>query len=187
MSYNTDTIHLEIDESSAIDWEKKAEDEEAVLTYNVYQHYLAERNLDQQSFLSHLSSTMLNLDDIISNGQLVNDDFILTNDTKKRVSFAAYPGTAVIFSVVVTSSTVDSNGSTHHYSSLYVTTSTYACQLEGSDPLNCNIMWYTITKIICGISVFVGAFIAFFGHRSFQVCIMSAQVYHNRHHPFSLW
>ena len=116
---------------------------------------------------------MLNLDDIISNGQLVNDDFILANDTgrKRVVSFAAYPGTAVIFSVVVTSSTVDSNGSSHHYSSLYVTTSTYACQLEGNDPLNCNIMWYTITKIICGISVFVGAFIAFFGHRSFQVPI----------------
>jgi len=172
LSYNADTINLEIDESSAIDWTQKAE-EEAVLTYNVYQHYLAERNLDQQSFLSHLASTMLNLDDIISNGQLVNDDFILANDTgrKRVVSFAAYPGTAVIFSVVVTSSTVDSNGSTHHYSSLYVTTSTYACQLEGNDPLNCNIMWYTITKIICGISVFVGAFIAFFGHRSFQVPI----------------
>ena len=30
-------------------------------------------------------------------------------------------------------------------------------------------MWYTITKVICGLSVFVGAFLAFFGHRWFQL------------------
>ena len=102
LSYNLDTIELKFHEASIIE----EHEESAVLTYNVYQHYLAERNLDEQSFLTHLSSSMLNLDDIVSSGKLVNDDFIFltNNDTERKISFAAYPGTAVIFSVIVTRS-----------------------------------------------------------------------------------
>ena len=102
LSYNLDTIELKFHEATIIE----EHEESAVLTYNVYQHYLAERNLDEQSFLTHLSSSMLNLDDIVSSGKLVNDDFIFltNNDTERKISFAAYPGTAVIFSVIVTRS-----------------------------------------------------------------------------------
>ena len=49
-----------------------------------------------------------------------------------------------------------------------VTTCTYACQMDDANPLNCKMMWSTISKVICGLSVFIGGFIAFFGHRYFQ-------------------
>ena len=187
LSYYANTIELEFHQASTLE---STNEESAVLSYGVYQHYLAERNLDQQSFLSHLSTSMLNLQDIMDNGHGVDDDFVVfINDTKGKVTFAAYPGTGVIFSVIATRSISDANG-TKHYSSLYVSTSTYACKLERTDddPLNCVIMWYTITKVICGASLFVGklrppnafyrliliscflgAYVAFFGHRSFTV------------------
>ena len=61
------------------------------------------------------------------------------------------------------------NGSSNlEFSSIYVTTSTYACQMDNVKPLNCNMIWSTISKVICGLSVFIGGFIAFFGHRYFQ-------------------
>ena len=139
-----------------------------ILTYAVYQHYLAERSFDEEKFLSQLSNTMLRLDDIVSRGNLVDDVFVMRNVTPaeaNRVMFSAYPGTAVIFSVVVTTIYPDDDGSNHEFSSVYVTSSTFACQLDGNQALNCKVMWYTITKVICGISVFVGIFLAFFGHR----------------------
>ena len=40
--------------------------------------------------------------------------------------------------------------------------------MDNVKPLNCNMIWSTISKVICGLSVFVGGFIAFFGHRYFQ-------------------
>ena len=154
LSYYANTIALEFHQASTLE---STNEESAILSYSVYQHYLAERNLDQKSFLSHLSTSMLTLQDVTENGHIVDDDFVLINSTRGKVLFAAYPGTGVIFSVVATRSISDANG-TKHYSSLYVSTSTYACKLEGTDddPLNCVIMWYTITKVICGASLFIG-------------------------------
>ena len=40
--------------------------------------------------------------------------------------------------------------------------------MDDANPLNCKMMWSTISKVICGLSVFIGGFIAFFGHRYFQ-------------------
>ena len=48
---------------------------------------------------------------------------------------------------------------------IYILIATYGCHLSEAETLNCKVMWYTITKVICGISVFAGAFLAIFGHR----------------------
>ena len=39
---------------------------------------------------------------------------------------------------------------------------------EDAFTLNCKVMWYTITKIICGFSVFAGIILAFLGHRYYM-------------------
>ena len=50
-----------------------------------------------------------------------------------------------------------------------VTSGTYGCRLgEDAYTLNCKVMWYTITKIICGFSVFAGIILAFLGHRYYM-------------------
>ena len=57
---------------------------------------------------------MLLLDDIIDNGVRIKDEFLVRNATKdegSRVTFGVYPGTAVFFSVVVTTTYPDANGS----------------------------------------------------------------------------
>ena len=87
-------------------------------------------------------------------------------------------GTAVIFSVVVTSRYDDGNGTIVDYSSVYATSGTYACRLGKSiENMNCQVMWYTITKAICGISVFAGAFLAIFGHRYYLMSQLLFGVY----------
>ena len=87
-------------------------------------------------------------------------------------------GTAVIFSVVVTSRYDDGNGTILDYSSVYATSGTYACRIgKSNENMNCQVMWYTITKAICGISVFAGAFLAIFGHRYYLMSQLLFGVY----------
>jgi hypothetical protein len=164
VTWGMNTVSVEFDNAAFLN------NSSPIITYSVYQHYLSERNFDKDNYLSKLTTTMLRLDDIIENGNLVDDDFVKSNATPSggnRVVFSAYPGTAVLFSVVVTTIYPDVNGSDLELSSVYVTSSTYACQLNSNEPLNCQVMWYTITKVVCGISVFVGVFLAFFGHRQY--------------------
>ena len=194
LSYDANTVEMEFGLASTLE----SLEESAVLSYAVYQHYLTEQNLDEQSFLSHFSTSMLNLQNILEHGQEVTDDFVMIDRTEGKVVFAAYPGTAMIVSVVVTRTILDANGTTHQFSSLYVSTSTYACHLTGSDVLSCTVMWYTITKIVCGASLFigkkstfklditlhniymtlylVGAYVALFGHRSFAVISRTTKI-----------
>ncbi len=81
--------------------------------------------------------------------------------------FSAYPGTAVLFTVVVTTVYTDANDTDHALSSVYITSATYSCNLDPALPYNCEIMSFTIIKVISGLSVFVGVFLAFFGHRQY--------------------
>lgn len=80
--------------------------------------------------------------------------------------------------MVVTSRYDDGNGTIVDYSSVYATSGTYACRLgESIENMNCQVMWYTITKAICGISVFAGAFLAIFGHRYYLMSQLLFGVY----------
>ena len=56
--------------------------------------------------------------------------------------------------MVVTSRYDDGNGTILDYSSVYATSGTYACRIgKSNENMNCQVMWYTITKAICGISL----------------------------------
>ena len=79
-----------------------AKDQSPVLTYSVYQMYFSERDFDETRFLSTLSTNMLQLNDIKTNGMLVDTNFVFPYNNKSRLIYSAYPGTANVFSVVVT-------------------------------------------------------------------------------------
>ena len=61
-------------------------------------------------------------DDIIDNGKRIEDAFIKHNATKEGgslVTFSVYPGTAVYFAVVVSTTYPNANGSSMPFSSVY--------------------------------------------------------------------
>lgn len=103
-----------------------------------------------------------------------------------QVLFGAYPGAASIFAVIVQHS--------NNETSVYVSSATYACNLDRSLPMNCEVMWLGITKVscahlkqqgkkmtetlchslkflnwqlLCACALFTGLFLAFAGHRYF--------------------
>lgn len=161
--FDASTVNLEFMPAKVLDVQAP------VLTYSVYQMYFSERDFNEDHFLLELSSKMLQVDDIKTNGELVDTNFVFQNNNKSSLTYSAYPGTATVFSVIVTTTYPSVNGSSNEaFSSIYVTTCTYACQMDDANPLNCKMMWSTISKVICGLSVFIGGFIAFFGHRYFQ-------------------
>ena len=61
-------------------------------------------------------------DDLIDNGKRIDDNFIKHNATKEGgslVTFSVYPGTAVYFAVVVSTTYPNVNGSSMPFSSVY--------------------------------------------------------------------
>ena len=110
--------------------------------YSVYHRYLGERDLDEDTFLDELSSTMLEESSVLTHGKLLDYDFVTqksVNSTFSRVLYSAYPGTASVFAVVVKYK--------NNASAIYVTAATYACVFEGGEYFNCRIMWHTATKV----------------------------------------
>ena len=164
--FDANTVRLEFAPAKVLNIRNQS----PVLTYSIYQLYFSERDFDEARYLSKLSTSMLQLEDIKANGRLVDTNFVFQTNNKSRLIYSAYPGTATVLSVVVTTTYPSVNGSKNEaFSSIYATTSTYACQMDSpGSPLNCKTMWSTISKVICGLSVFIGGFVAFFGHRYFQ-------------------
>ena len=168
--YDSDRLILEFNRANVLG-HPASNSESPILTYSVYQRYLSEQDYDEENFLSSLSTLMLQPDDIVSHGFRINPDFVIRNGSKgsSRLIHSSYPGTASLFAVIVTTNYPNQNNTRDVvYSSLYVTTATYACQLDPSQPMSCKRMWATLTKVLCGVSIFFGGFLAFFGHRHFK-------------------
>ena len=112
------------------------------LQYFVYQRFLEHRNFDEDYFLTEMAETMLLDDKIEQFGTLVSDDFVRVPDQEgvQEVVFSAYPGAPAIFAVVV------KNGE-NETQSVYVSSATYACNLDESLPINCEVMWFAVTKV----------------------------------------
>jgi hypothetical protein len=155
--------------------------------YEVYHRFFEEHDLEEGRLLADLSASMLLEKDILELGDRVRAEFVRVESNGTRsIVFAAYPGTASVFAVVARQ--LDglgaANGSLR--SAVYVSSVTYACNLDTTQPHNCLVMNYTSTKarnwflllvvnthtkslqIICAFSVFVGLYVAFFGHRQFK-------------------
>ena len=96
--FDSSIVSLEFAPAEVLD----AQNQSPVLTYSVYQMYFSERDFDESRFLSKLSTSMLQLNDIKTNGMLVDANFVFPHNNKSRLIYSAYPGTAIIFSVIVT-------------------------------------------------------------------------------------
>ena len=96
--FDSSIVSLEFAPAEVLD----AQNQSPVLTYSVYQMYFSERDFDESRFLSKLSTSMLQLNDIKTNGMLVDANFVFPHNNKSRLIYSAYPGTANIFSVIVT-------------------------------------------------------------------------------------
>ena len=56
---------------------------------------------------------MLQLNDIKANGDIVDTNFVFQTNNKSQLMYSAYPGTATVFSVIVTTTYPSVNGSTN--------------------------------------------------------------------------
>ena len=76
--------------------------------------------LFEEHFLLSLSTKMLQVDNIKTNGKLVDTNFVFENNNKSSLTYSAYPGTATVFSVIVTTTYPSVNGSSNEeFSSIY--------------------------------------------------------------------
>lgn len=124
------------------------------LNYKVYQLFLPERNLGDESFFTAMKG-FLDIHQIKKNGVAVESRSKKVNE----LVFSAYPATGSLYAVVVEFG----NGS-----AVYVSGHTYACNLDTSQELNCEVLFFTITKILCAVALFLGIFMGFAGHRFFK-------------------
>jgi len=123
-------------------------------TYQVYQRFLPERNLGDASFFTAMKG-FLDVHQIKKNGVAVASRSKKVNE----LVFSAYPATGSLYAVVVEFG----NGS-----AVYVTGHTYACNLDTTQELNCEVLFFTVTKILCAVALFLGIFLGFAGHRFFK-------------------
>ena len=133
------------------------------LTYTLYHKFLTGRNFDETYLLTEMAETMLLADDIKLNGGLIAQGFIRAPDVEfvQVASFNAYVGVPSVVAVVVTH--------TDNQSAVYVSGATYACDLKQGGVKGCNVVTFPLTKLVCAILVFVGLYLALFGHRFFHV------------------
>jgi hypothetical protein len=123
--------------------------------YEVFQLYLPERALEDKQFFRAMQG-FLEIEGIRKHGYAVQS---LTGKVN-HIVFSAYPATGSLYAVVVTH--------LNNKSSVYVSSHTYACNLDISEPNNCEVLFFTITKILCALAVFAGLFMGFAGHRFFK-------------------
>ena len=129
--------------------------------YFVYHRYLISRNFDETYFMTEIAETMLLENDIVTNGKLVDQGFIQQPHLsfKSNIFFNKYAGIPSIYAVIVKHA--------NNESSVYVSTATYACNLDIKKANTCFVTAYPLTKIVCAILIFTGFFLAFWGHRFF--------------------
>ena len=112
--FDASTVNLEFMPAKVLDVQAP------VLTYSVYQMYFSERDFNEEHFLLSLSTKMLQVDNIKANGKLVDTNFVFENNNKSSLTYSAYPGTATVFSVIVTTTYPSVNGSSNEaFSSIY--------------------------------------------------------------------
>ena len=88
-----------------------------------------------------MAETMLLPETIVSKGTLVLDAFIQDPDLemKRNVFFGAYFGIPSIYAVIV------EHG--NNQTSTYVTTATYACNMDPSQDWSCDVVANSLTKV----------------------------------------
>jgi len=128
------------------------------LDYEIFQYYLNQRDFSQNSFFDAIRQFRTVEGAHQSGREIRNFGFLPST----RSIFSLYPGVGRVFAI-----TVAYTGSNRHPSSAYVPSVSYGCDLSiENDCLSPNT---TYSKILCALSLFIGIFITFWGHRYFQI------------------
>ncbi|XP_020653434.3 transmembrane 7 superfamily member 3 isoform X2 [Pogona vitticeps] len=130
-----------------------SQDSRLRLYYDIYQYFLPENDLSEETFVSHMRK-MSNVKHIRTNGIKI---MTLTSQDKTDLYFSSLPGQGVIYNVIVR----DPHWNT---SAAYVPVHTYACSLSASTD-NCFTSRKLATKIFFTALAVLGLFICFVGHR----------------------
>uniref|UniRef100_A0AAY4DCB7 TM7S3/TM198-like domain-containing protein n=1 Tax=Denticeps clupeoides TaxID=299321 RepID=A0AAY4DCB7_9TELE len=126
------------------------------LEYDIYQHFLPENDLSEQSL-------MIGVERVASTAGLEEHGkklLTLSSGEKTSVSFTSIPGQGVIYSVVVRDPALNTSAS-------YVPVHTYACSFA-SKLDGCASLGRISTKVFFTIAGMAGLFVCFFGHRFFK-------------------
>ncbi|GAA6094520.1 transmembrane 7 superfamily member 3 isoform X1 [Tachysurus ichikawai] len=126
------------------------------LEYDVYQYFLPENDLSEQSLISGMEM-VATVPGMVENGTKL---LTLSSKDKTLVSFNSIPGQGVIYGIVVRDPVYNSSAS-------YVPVHTYACSftsvLDG-----CTTLGKTSTKVFFTITGLAGLLVCFLGHRFFK-------------------
>ncbi|KAB5565967.1 hypothetical protein PHYPO_G00247680 [Pangasianodon hypophthalmus] len=126
------------------------------LEYDVYQYFLPENDLSEQSLLIGME-TVARVPGMVENGRKL---MTLSSQDKTVVSFNSIPGQGVIYSVIVRDPVQNSSAS-------YVPVHTYACSFTSTLD-GCATLGRTSTKVFFTITGLAGLLACFLGHRFFK-------------------
>lgn len=126
------------------------------LEYDVYQYFLPENDLSEQSLFTAVEA-VADIDGMIDNGRRV---MTLSSADRTMAVFTSIPGQGVIYSVIVRDPLLNTSAS-------YVPVHTYACSFSSSLD-GCHTLGKISTKVFFTIMGLAGLFVCFLGHRFFK-------------------
>ncbi|XP_043086634.1 transmembrane 7 superfamily member 3 [Puntigrus tetrazona] len=126
------------------------------LVYEVYQYFLPEGDLSEQSLISSLER-VANVQNVQDNSRKVMS---LTSHDRTQFSFSSLPGQGVIFSVIVRDPVLNTSAS-------YIPVHTYACSFNSTLD-GCSDLGRASTKVFFTLIGLAGLFVCFVGHRFFK-------------------
>ncbi|XP_035379512.1 transmembrane 7 superfamily member 3 [Electrophorus electricus] len=126
------------------------------LQYDVYQYFLPENDLSEQSLTSGMKK-FASVSSMVGNGRKL---VTLSSKDHAEVSFNSIPGQGVIYSVIVRDPTANASAS-------YVPVHTYACSLASTLD-SCATLGRVSTKVFFTIMGLAGLFVCLLGHRFFK-------------------
>lgn len=126
------------------------------LQYDIYQYFLPENDLEEQSLIVSLERVA----NTLGLNQHASKVTTLSSNDKTTMSFSSIPGQGVIYSVIVRDPLYNTSAS-------YVPAHTYACSFS-SKLDDCLSLGKISTKVFFTIAGIAGLFVCFFGHRFFK-------------------
>ncbi|XP_050962890.1 transmembrane 7 superfamily member 3 [Labeo rohita] len=126
------------------------------LVYEVYQYFLPEGDLSEQSLISNMEK-VANVQNVQDNSRKVMS---LSSHDRTQFSFSSLPGQGVIFSVIVRDPVLNTSAS-------YIPVHTYACSFNSTLD-GCNDLGRVSTKVFFTVLGLAGLFVCFVGHRFFK-------------------
>ncbi|XP_026066135.1 transmembrane 7 superfamily member 3-like [Carassius auratus] len=126
------------------------------LVYELYQYFLPEGDLSEQSLISGLERAA-NVQNVRDNSRKVVS---LSSRDRTQFSFSSLPGQGVILSVIVRDPVLNTSAS-------YIPVHTYACSFSSTLD-GCGDLGRVSTKVFFTVTGLAGLLVCFVGHRFFK-------------------